>query len=233
MVASDRADRALRRPHDRRVDARDRRSSSSRTRHSVQYMCSIPNVRRMSTSFQSAGAAGVNYFDTLLVEPSRRARRSRTREPRSRSPSPTTWSRSCSSTLAHTARSTISRPRGAKHSLAWGLLSLAGSELAYYDAAEPDREVLLARRPHRRQRQGRDVEHDKAFTTCSRPPSAARARARGPRGSRPARSRCRPSSPTSSRRSSATATSATSSTRSSEFWAASAFSQTAVMLARN
>src|SRR5262249_32118895 len=36
---------------------------------SVMYMCSLPNVHRMSTSFQSAGAAGLNYFDQLLVEP--------------------------------------------------------------------------------------------------------------------------------------------------------------------
>jgi hypothetical protein len=36
---------------------------------SVNYICSIPNVKRLSTSFASAGAAGVNYFETLLVEP--------------------------------------------------------------------------------------------------------------------------------------------------------------------
>jgi hypothetical protein len=39
------------------------------TEKSVNYMCNVVNVKRMSTSFQSASAAGLNYFDTLLVQP--------------------------------------------------------------------------------------------------------------------------------------------------------------------
>jgi hypothetical protein len=36
---------------------------------SVNYMCNIPNVKRMTLSLASAAAAGINYFETLLVAP--------------------------------------------------------------------------------------------------------------------------------------------------------------------
>lgn len=39
------------------------------TTKSLKYMCSIPNVRRLTTAFRAASAAGLHYFDALVVEP--------------------------------------------------------------------------------------------------------------------------------------------------------------------
>lgn len=36
---------------------------------SLKYMCSLPNVRRLTTAFRAASAAGVRYVDALVVEP--------------------------------------------------------------------------------------------------------------------------------------------------------------------
>src|SRR3569623_779415 len=120
---------------------------------SVPYVGSIPNVHRMATSFQSAGAAGLE----------------------------TTWG---------------------EQSLAWALLSLAGSELAYDDVAQ-----LIAKYDslgvHTDDSGKVDkIEHDKAFAHM-----LATAERDGDLGDKL--------------------------DALGEFWAASGFSQTAVMLARN
>jgi hypothetical protein len=105
---------------------------------SVNYMCSIPNVRRMATSFESASAAGVNYFDTLLVEPLAQSAHVSADEAKNRIAfmEPTYLVSLLLSKLGTTEGlpKALSTEWG-EHSLAWSLFSLAGSELAYFDSA--------------------------------------------------------------------------------------------------
>jgi len=60
------ADRA-----DRRVGRDGRRGARLHDGEERQLHVLDPEHQALSTSFQSAGAAGVNYFETLLVEPAR------------------------------------------------------------------------------------------------------------------------------------------------------------------
>ena len=202
-----RADDPLRRRRRPRRRRSRPSSSSFETATDINYMCSMPNVQRLSTSFQSAGAAGLNYFDTLLVEPfaaereAQRRRRARTRvailEPDY-----------LVALMADEAAARRGPPegaqarRGARTRCRGASCSLAGSELAYFHVGGADREVLLARRQtlRRRRPDDRDRAREGVHATCSRAPSATRARTRAPRRSRPARFRSRQSSPTSSRR---------------------------------
>ncbi|MGE5181398.1 MAG: hypothetical protein ACM31C_05030 [Acidobacteriota bacterium] len=104
---------------------------------SVDYTCSIPDVRRVASSFQAAAAAGLDYLDALLVEPlAKRAslpvddarQRLGSREPDYL----VTWMASrlgSGEGLPHELQ-----VKWGAQSLAWSLLSLAGSELAYDDA---------------------------------------------------------------------------------------------------
>jgi hypothetical protein len=105
---------------------------------SVNYMCSIPNVRRMATSFSSASAAGVNYFDTLLVEPL--AQSAHVSEDEAKNRIAYTEPTYLVSLLLSKLDNTDGPPKevAAKYgqsSLAYSLLSLAGGELAYFDSA--------------------------------------------------------------------------------------------------
>jgi len=106
---------------------------------SVQYMCSIPNVRRMATSFSSASVAALNYFDTLLVEPLAKSASVSLDDARNRLAivEPDYLVAYVTSKLAEAEGlpKELKEAWGEK-SLAWGLLSLAGSELAYFDSAE-------------------------------------------------------------------------------------------------
>ena len=204
---------------------------------SVNYMCNIPNVKRMTTSYQSASAAGIQYFETLLLAPlaeqaglSIDAARTRLamREPNylvayvlSR------MDQSSTGVMAD-----VKKEWGDK-SLQWNLMLLAGSELAYAKSAE-----LVAKYYSLNVKTGTDgrvsgVEHEKAFmnmlVTAER---TARANARAARiatGSIPVQAKL--------------AYQLAAIQREGDmqekiealagFWTSSAFSQTAVMLARN
>jgi hypothetical protein len=193
---------------------------------SVQYMCSIPNVHRMATSFSSAGAAGLNYFDTLLdIKDDEMRNRVALYEP--------------DYLVAYVTSKLGSGPLDdlkaawGERSLPWGLLQLAGSELAYYDAAE-----LIAKYYSLGVHTGDDgkvdrVEHDKAFihmlAAAERNARASAHAAKIAAGAIPVQAKLAYQLATVERdgdlgdKLDALA----------EYWAASAFSQTAVMLARN
>jgi uncharacterized protein len=106
---------------------------------SVMYMCSIPNVQRMATSFSSASAAGVTYFDTMVLDELSKGAGITADEARNR------FSVVEPDYLAAYMMTKLSDSEGlpkelktawGEKSLAWGLMSLAGSEIAYYDSAE-------------------------------------------------------------------------------------------------
>jgi hypothetical protein len=106
---------------------------------SVMYMCSIPNVQRMATSFSSASAAGVTYFDTMVIDELSKSAGITADDARNR------FSVVEPDYLAAYMMTKLSETEGlpkelktawGEKSLAWGLMSLAGSEIAYYDSAE-------------------------------------------------------------------------------------------------
>jgi len=88
-----------------------------------------PNVRRAATSFSSASAAGVNYFDTLLVEPLAQGAHVSQEEAKNRIAfmEPTYLVSLLLSKLgnAEGLPKELSTKWG-EHSLAWSLFSLAG-----------------------------------------------------------------------------------------------------------
>ena len=203
---------------------------------SVKYMCSIPNVQRMSTSFQSAAVAGLNYFDTLLVEPLATSEKISEDDARQRIAiaEPDYLVAYLSSKLANAE----GMPKELKlawgeHSLAWGLMQLAGSELAFYDSSE-----LIAKYyslgVHTDSNSKIDkIEYAKAFTNMlATAERNARANARAARiaaGAIPIQAKLAYQLATVEKDGDLTE----QVDALSEYWASSAFSQTAVMLARN
>ena len=203
----------------------------------VNYMCNIPNVKRMTTSYSSAAAAGVNYFETMVVGPlgeqaglsmDEARQRLAMRDPNylvafvlSR------MEQSSSGPLAD-----LKKEWGDK-SLQWNLMSLAGSELAYAKSAElVNKYYSLGVKPDASGR-ATAVDHEKAFlnmlVTAER---TARANARAARiatGAIPVQAKLAYQSAAAQRdgdmqdKLEALA----------GFWTSSAYSQTAVMLARN
>lgn len=202
----------------------------------VNYMCSIPNVKRMSTSFQSAGVAGINYFDTLLVEPLAKEASMSVDEARMRV-SMREPDYLVAYMLSH-LQQLDGLPKDLKTkwgegSVAWALMSLAGSELAYYHSAELVTKYYSLGLHTDEMGRPDSVEHDKAFTNMlASAERSARANARAARiatGGIPVQAKLSYQLASVDRdgdlsdKISALA----------GFWASSAFSQTAVMLARN
>ncbi|MBA3464418.1 MAG: hypothetical protein H0T46_30990 [Deltaproteobacteria bacterium] len=203
---------------------------------SVNYTCSIPNVKRMATSFQSAGVAGINYFDTLLIEPLAKEAAMTVEDARTR-----IALREPNYLVAYMLSHLTQvdglpkqlRQKWGDGSVAWALLSLAGSELAYYHASE-----LVAKYYSlgvKTDAMGRPdtVEHDKAFTNMlASAERSARASARAARiatGGIPVQAKLAYQLASVEREGDlGDKLSALAS-----YWQASAFSQTAVMLARN
>ena len=193
---------------------------------SVSYMCSIPNVRRMSTSFSSAGAAGLNYFDTLLdIKDDDTRNKVALAEP--------DYLVAYVTSKLGTGPLDELKSAWGEHSLAWGLLQLAGSELAYYDAAGLIAKYYSLGAHTDDSGKVDKVEHDKAFlhmlAEAERSARESAHAARVATGAIPVQAKL--------------AYQLASVERDgdlgdkldalSEFWASSAFSQTAVMLARN
>ncbi|MDX2091754.1 MAG: hypothetical protein SFX73_28090 [Kofleriaceae bacterium] len=207
------------------------------TEKSVNYMCSIPNIKRMSTSFQSAGAAGVNYFETLLVEPAAKAAgltmdQARTqvalREPEY-----------LVSFMLARLQQADGLPKQLKdewgeRSPQWNLVSLAGSELAYYSSAELIAKYYsLGLKTDPATGRVIGVAHDKAFMNMlASAERSARASARAARiatGSIPVQAKLAYQQASISREGDI----GDKLGALSQFWMSSAYSQTAVMLARN
>ncbi|HEY3807868.1 MAG TPA: S16 family serine protease [Kofleriaceae bacterium] len=203
---------------------------------SVMYMCSIPNVHRMATSFSSAGAAGLNYFDQLLVEPLAKQYEMTADQARTR------FAMAEPDYLVAYTASKLADDDGlpqqlkaawGEHSLAWGLLSLAGSELAYYNSAQ-----LIAKYyslgVHTDDNNKVDtLEYEQAFTNMlASAERNARANARAARiaaGAIPVQAKLAYQLATVERAGDL----GDKVDALAEFWMSSSFSQTAVMLARN
>ncbi|MBV8759630.1 MAG: hypothetical protein JO257_20240 [Deltaproteobacteria bacterium] len=201
---------------------------------SVQYMCSLPNVKRMATSFSSAGGAGLNYFDTLLTQPLAEQNHVSEDEARTKIAAfePDYYVAWITSRLGNGPLDELKAAWG-EHSLAWGLLSLAGSELAYYDAAQ-----LIAKyyslEVHTDDSGKVDkVEHDKAFlhmlAAAERNARTSAHEAKIATGAIPVQAKLAYQLATVERDGDL----GDKLDALGEFWASSAFSQTAVMLARN
>lgn len=202
----------------------------------IAYMCSLPNVKRLSTSFSSAGAAGINYFDTLLVQPFAHSAKISEEEAqlRIKIAEPDYLVAVMSSRLDNSEGLLKElKTQWGESSLAWGLLSLAGSELAYFHSAE-----LIARYYSleiKKSSAGHitGVEHEKAFAyMLASAERNARANARAARiatGNIPVQARLAYELASVEK----DGTVAEKLDALAQFWASSAFSQTAVMLARN
>jgi hypothetical protein len=202
----------------------------------VNYMCSVPNVLRLATSFQSAGAAGVNYFDSLLVEPFAQSAHVSVDEAREQVAihEPDYLVAFVTAKLA-ALDGTPKQLHDAwgDHSLPWGLFSLAGSELAYFHASELIARYYSLGVARDDNGQVTKMEYDKAFAnmlaTAERTARASARAARIATGAIPAQAKLAYQLATVERAGNLS----DQLDALAEFWNSSAFSQTAVMLARN
>lgn len=204
----------------------------------VNYMCSLPNLRRLSTSFESASAAGMNYFDTLLVQPIAAQAGVSVEFARHRlsmrEPGYLVAFMMSRLAVASDGLPAELKKEWGESSLPWRIMSLAASEHSYFDAAS-----LIAKYysldVKTDEITGRivGVEHEKAFVhMLASAERAARASARAARiatGSIPVQAKL--------------AYQLAGVVREGDmhdkleallgYWNASAYSQVAVMLARN
>ncbi len=207
------------------------------TEKSVNYRCSIPNIKRMSTSFQSAGAAGVNYFETLLVEPAAKQFGMTMDQARVRI-AMSEPNYLVSYMLSH-LQQVDGLPKELKElwgekSPQWNLMMLAGSEVAYYNSAELIAKYYsLGISTDYQTGRANAVVHEKAFMNMlASAERNARASARGARiatGSIPVQAKLAYQQATIAREGDLS----DKIDALSQFWLSSAYSQTAVMLARN
>jgi uncharacterized protein len=208
----------------------------------INYMCSIPNVRRMATSYHSAGAAGIHYFEALLMQPFAASAKLSEEEARRRIAlaEPDYLVGFMASRLGGDSADATQLPAQLKaqwgeSSLPWGLLSLAGSQLAYFHAAELIAKYSSLNASVASDGSGRveKVEHEKAFAfMLDNAERSARASARAARiatGSIPVQAKLAYQNATVERDGSL----GDKLGALSQYWASSAYSQTAVMLARN
>ena len=202
----------------------------------INYMCSVPNVRRMATSFQSAGAAGINYFDVLLVQPY--AQSAKISEDEARQRIAVFEPDYLVALMASKLGSIDGLPKQLKEkwgetSLAWSLLSLAGSELAYFHSAELIAKYYSLNVSTNDAGQIAKVEHEKAFLNMlATAEKNARASARAARiatGAIPVQAKLAYQLANVERAGSLPE----KMDALAQYWASSAYSQTAVMLARN
>lgn len=135
----------------------------------VNYMCSIPNVKRMSTSFQSAAAAGINYFDQILITPM--AQSSGMTDDAARQQvayyEPDYLVAYMTSHLA-TADGLPAelKKQWGEGSFAWNIMSLASTELAYFgSAALITKYYSLDIHTDNASGKADHVEHEAAFAT--------------------------------------------------------------------
>ncbi len=202
----------------------------------VNYMCSIPNVKRMSTSFASASTAGMNYFDTLLLFPlaqsagipeSQARNRIAQREPNYLVAYMTSHLQTWDGLPQELKK------EWGEASLPWSLLSLAGNELAYYDSASLVAKYYSLGVHTNYLGKADKVEHDKAFINMlASAERSARASARAARiatGGIPVQAKLAYQIAAVQREGDVTEKLEAL----ASFWQSSAYSQTAVALARN
>jgi hypothetical protein len=202
----------------------------------VNYMCSLPNLKRMSTSFASASAAGMNYFDTLLLFPLAQSAGIPENQARNR-----IAQREPDYLVAYMTShlqtwdglpSEVKKEWG-ETSLPWGLLSLAGSELAYYDSSSLIAKYYSLGVHTNALGKADKVEHEKAFINMLA--SAERSARSSARAARIATGGI----PVQAKLAYQTAAVLREGDLSDKlealahFWKSSAYSQTAVALARN
>jgi hypothetical protein len=202
----------------------------------IGYMCSVPNVLRLATSFASAGAAGIHYFDALIVEPYAAHAKLALDDARlavaiHEPDYLVALKTSRFDSLEGTPKQL--RETWGEKSLPWGLLSLAGGELAYFHAAELIAKYYSLDVKLDEARNITRVEHEKAFAnmlaTAERNARASARAARIATGAIPVQAKLAYQLATVER----DGTLADQVDALAQFWTASAFSQTAVMLARN
>src|SRR5262249_5528838 len=202
----------------------------------VNYTCSVPNVRRVATSFSSAGAAGIHYFDTLLVQPY--AAKMHLGEDEAKERIAIYEPDYLVAMMAAKLPTLDGLPKQLKEqwgetSLPWGLLSLAGSELAYFHAAELIAKYYSLDATTNDAGQIASVAHEKAFAnmlaTAERNARASARAARIATGAIPVQAKLAYQLATIERDGDL----GDKLDALSEFWTASAYSQTAVALARN
>jgi len=206
------------------------------TDRSINYLCSIPNVKRMSTSFASASAAGLTYFDTLLIQPL--AQQAGMSEDAARQrvamAEPDYLVAYMTSHLAQAEGMPAAvKAKWGDGSVAWGLMSLAGSELAYFDAAELITKYYSLGIQTDANGRPNQIEHDKAFgNMLASAERTARASARAARiatGSIPVQAKLAYQLAVVARDGDL----GDKVDALGSFWQASAYAQTAVALARN
>ena len=202
----------------------------------VNYMCSIPNVKRMSTSFASASAAGMNYFDTLLLFPL--AQQAGIPEAQARNRIAQREPNYLVAYMMSHLQTWDGLPQELKKewgetSLPWGLLSLAGTELAYYDSAALVAKYYSLGVHTNALGKADKVEHDKAFINMlASAERSARASARAARiatGGIPVQAKLAYQLAAVQREGDMSEKLEAL----ASFWQSSAYSQTAVALARN
>jgi hypothetical protein len=202
----------------------------------IAYTASLPNVRGVSTSLSSAGAANLEYLDTLLVHPLAQSAKISEDDARLRiEMDEPDYLVALTASRSSTSDGMLKdlEDKWGENSLAWGLLSLAESELAYFRSAD-----LIARYDSlgiKKSSTGEitGVEHDKAFANMlATAERHARENARAARiaiGTIPLQARLAYQLASVER----TGTVAEKLDALAQFWSSSASSQTAVMLARN
>jgi hypothetical protein len=201
------------------------------------FTCAPASVKRLATSFQAAAAAGVTYFDTLLVEPLAKSRGVALDAARGQL-AMTEPDYLVAYMLSHLA-GWEGLPQELKQewgegSLAWSLVSLAASELAYFVSAQLiAKHYSLEVRTDDLAGRGAAVEHAQAFAnmleTAERTARASARAARIATGAIPVQAKLvyqmasvQREGNVSDKLDALTA-----------YWMSSAYSQTAVMLARN
>jgi uncharacterized protein len=196
---------------------------------SLNYMCSLPNVKRLATSYQSAAAANVTYFETLVgITDDATRNRVAVMEP-------DYLTAFISSNLAKmSGLPELLKNEWGEGSLAWGLMSLSSAQLAYFKASTLiSKWYSLGVQNDWLSGQPTSVEHEKAFMNMlSTAERKARENARAAKvatGSIPVQARIAYQNARVLREGDL----ANKLAALEAFWQSSAYSQTAVMLARN
>lgn len=196
---------------------------------SLNYMCSLPNVRRLATSFQSAAAANVTYFETLVGV------KDDTTRNYVAAMEPDYLTAFISSNLAKMSGmpDTLKTEWG-EDSLPWGLMTLASAQLAYFKASTLiSKWYSLGVQNDWLTGRATSVEHEKAFmnmlATAERKARENARAASVAAGSIPVQARIAYQNARILREGDL----ADKLQALEAYWASSAYSQTAVMLARN
>ena len=196
---------------------------------SLNYMCSLPNVKRLATSYESAAGAGVTYFETLMsITNDEQRNQAMVIEP----------DYLTSYIAANIAKmsglpDTLKQEWG-EGSLAWGLMRLSAEQLAYFKTSSLiSRWYSLGVQNDPLSGRATGVEHEKAFmnelATAERKARENARAAKVATGDIPVQARIAYQNARVLREGDI----ADKLNALEQFWQSSAYSQTAVMLARN